>query len=60
MISTKDLRNKYLEFFSKKKHQIISSASLIPENDPSILFVNAGMSPLVPYLAGQKHPAGIA
>jgi len=58
MISTKDLRNKYLEFFSKKKHQIISSASLIPENDPSILFVNAGMSPLVPYLAGQKHPAG--
>ena len=52
------IRKKYLDFFAKKQHQIISSASLIPENDSSLLFVNAGMSPLVPYLLGEKHPAG--
>jgi alanyl-tRNA synthetase len=57
-MTTSDIRQKYLNFFAKKKHQIISSASLIPENDSSILFVNAGMSPLIPYLLGEKHPAG--
>ena len=57
-ISAQELRNKYLEFFKSKGHTIIPSASLVPENDPSALFVNAGMFPLVPYLLGQKHPAG--
>jgi alanyl-tRNA synthetase len=57
-MTTKEIRQKYLEFFQRKDHQIISSASLIPENDPSLLFVNSGMSPLIPYLSGENHPAG--
>jgi alanyl-tRNA synthetase len=47
-----------LEFFREKGHAIIPSASLIPENDPTVLFTTAGMHPLVPYLLGEKHPAG--
>ncbi|MFH1773226.1 MAG: alanine--tRNA ligase [Patescibacteria group bacterium] len=58
MITSKELRQKYLDFFKTKGHTIISSASLIPENDPTILFTTAGMHPLVPYLFGEKHPAG--
>ena len=54
----KELIQKYLEFFKSKKHAIIPSASLIPENDPSVLFTTAGMHPLVPFLMGQKHPLG--
>ncbi len=53
-----EIRNKYLKFFEKHKHAIIPSASLIPENDPSVLFTTAGMQPLVPYLLGEKHPDG--
>ncbi len=53
-----ELRNKYLEFFKSHGHTIIPSASLLPENDSSLLFVNSGMFPLVPYLLGEKHPAG--
>lgn len=53
-----ELRNKWLAFFASKQHAVISSASLIPENDPSVLFTTAGMHPLVPYLLGEKHPAG--
>ena len=52
------LRNMYLSFFEEKGHKIIPSASLIPENDPTVLFTTAGMHPLVPYLLGEKHPAG--
>ena len=52
------LREMYLEFFEKRGHKIIPSASLIPENDPTVLFTTAGMHPLVPYLLGEKHPAG--
>lgn len=58
MVTRTDLIKKYLEFFKSKKHAIIPSASLIPENDPSVLFTTAGMHPLVPYLLGQKHPLG--
>lgn len=58
-MTTKEIRQKYLQFFAEKHHQVISSASLIPENDPSLLFVNSGMSPLVPYLLGEDHPAGV-
>ena len=57
-ITAQQLRNKYLVFFESKGHKIIPSASLIPENDPSVLFTTAGMHPLVPYLLGEKHPAG--
>ena len=52
------LRKLYLDFFKSKGHAIISGASLIPENDPTVLFTTAGMHPLVPYLLGEKHPAG--
>jgi alanyl-tRNA synthetase len=57
-ITSNELRNKFLKYFENKKHSIISSASLIPENDPTVLFITAGMQPLVPYLIGEKHPAG--
>ncbi len=53
-----ELRRKYIDFFVSKGHKEISSASLIPENDPSVLFTTAGMHPLVPYLLGEKHPSG--
>ncbi len=53
-----ELRQKYLDFFKARGHTIISSASLIPENDPTVLFTTAGMHPLVPYLLGESHPAG--
>src|SRR3989338_8026894 len=53
-----DLRQKYLDFFKGKGHQVIPSASLIPANDASVLFNTAGMQPLVPYLMGTKHPLG--
>ncbi len=53
-----DIRNKYLKFFESKGHKVIPSASLIPENDPSVLFTTAGMQPLVPYLLGENHPEG--
>ena len=58
MLDSVELRKKYLEFFKSKGHAVIPSASLIPENDPTVLFTTAGMQPLVPYLLGQKHPAG--
>ncbi len=57
-ITSEELREKYLKFFESKGHKIIPSASLIPENDPTVLFTTAGMHPLVPYLLGQKHPEG--
>jgi alanyl-tRNA synthetase len=53
-----ELRSKYLEFFSKHGHAVISGKSLIPENDPTVLFTTAGMHPLVPYILGEEHPAG--
>jgi alanyl-tRNA synthetase len=53
-----ELRSKYIEFFKSKGHAEISGRSLIPENDPTVLFTTAGMHPLVPYLMGEPHPAG--
>ena len=59
MIKTRqDLIKKYIEFYKSKNHKHIPSASLIPENDPTVLFTTAGMHPLVPYLTGQSHPLG--
>ncbi len=57
-LTAQELRSKWLEFFESKQHTIIPSASLVPENDPSVLFTMAGMFPLVPYLMGQPHPGG--
>lgn len=55
---TNELREQYLRFFQSKGHQVIPSAPLVPENDPSVLFNTAGMQPLVPYLLGKPHPMG--
>ncbi len=57
-IDSKTLRKMWLDFYRSKGHAIIASASLIPENDPTVLFTTAGMHPLVPYLLGAEHPAG--
>jgi len=53
-----ELIKAYLNFFKSKNHKEIPSASLIPENDPTVLFTTAGMHPLVPFLLGNKHPLG--
>ena len=53
-----ELRRKYIEFFKQHNHAEISGKSLIPENDPTVLFTTAGMHPLVPYILGEPHPAG--
>src|SRR3989338_9108379 len=58
MITRNELIKKYLKFFESKGHRVITSASLVPENDQTVLFTTAGMHPLVPYLLGQKHPLG--
>ena len=57
-LTSGQLRQLYLDFFKSKGHAIIPSASLIPENDPTVLFTTAGMHPLVPYLLGARHPEG--
>jgi len=58
-MNAKEIRQKYLEFFKSKGHTIIPSASIMPENDPSTLFTGSGMQPMIPYLLGGEHPAGI-
>jgi len=57
-MKSNEIRKRFLEFFEKRNHKIIPSAPLVPENDPSVLFNTAGMQPLVPFLLGEKHPAG--
>ncbi|MDQ5953034.1 MAG: alanyl-tRNA synthetase [Patescibacteria group bacterium] len=57
-MTSNEIREKFLTFFKEKGHSIIPSASLIPENDNSVLFTTAGMQPLVPYLLGKAHPQG--
>ncbi len=57
-MTSNEIRQKFLKFFENRGHKVIPSASLVPENDPSVLFNTAGMQPLVPYLMGQKHPLG--
>ncbi len=57
-ITSAELREKFLAFMESKGHHRIQSASVIPENDPTVLFTTAGMHPLVPYLMGTPHPAG--
>ncbi|MEK7105941.1 MAG: alanine--tRNA ligase-related protein, partial [Patescibacteria group bacterium] len=58
-MDSSEIRSRFLKFFEKRGHKIIPSASLVPENDPSVLFNTAGMQPLVPYLLGQEHPMGV-
>ena len=58
MLSSVEIRKRFLDFFAKRGHTILPSASLVPENDPSVLFNTAGMQPLAPYLLGAPHPSG--
>jgi alanyl-tRNA synthetase len=57
-MNSDELRSKYIDFFKSKNHAQIQGKSLLPDNDPTVLFTTAGMHPLVPYLLGQEHPAG--
>ncbi len=57
-MDSKEIRQRFLKFFEERGHAILPSASLVPENDPSVLFNTAGMQPLVPYLLGEEHPKG--
>ncbi len=57
-MKSEEIRKRFLEFFRERGHTILPSSSLLPENDPSVLFTTAGMQPLVPYLLGEKHPGG--
>src|SRR4030042_6143460 len=57
-MTARALKKRYLSYFAKKGHQVIPNVSLIPENDPTALFISAGMHPLVPYLLGEPHPQG--
>ena len=57
-VTSAELRAMFLRFFQERGHAVIASASVIPENDPTVLFTTAGMHPLVPYLLGAKHPEG--
>lgn len=57
-MTAKELKKKYIDFFVKRGHKRLPNVSLIPENDPTALFINSGMHPLVPYLLGELHPLG--
>ena len=57
-MNAQELRTKYIEFFKSKGHAQIQGKSLLPDNDPTVLFTTAGMHPLIPYLLGEEHPAG--
>ena len=57
-MDAQQMRETYVDFFKERGHAYIRSAPLIPENDPTVLFTTAGMHPLVPYLLGERHPAG--
>ncbi len=54
----RQLIKSYIDFFKSKAHKEIPNSSLIPQNDPTVLFTTAGMHPIVPYLLGQKHALG--
>lgn len=58
MYTAHELREMYINFYLEKDHRQIGSASLLPENDPTVLFTTAGMHPLVPHLLGESHPFG--
>jgi alanyl-tRNA synthetase len=57
-MTSKEMRQRYLDFFAKRGHKVIPSALLVPENDPTTLFTGSGMQPMLPYLLGQTHPLG--
>ncbi|MBI5358866.1 alanine--tRNA ligase [Candidatus Amesbacteria bacterium] len=59
MLTGTQIRQKYLDFFTKRGHVAIPSVPLVPENDPTTLFTGSGMQPMIPYLLGQPHPLGV-
>ncbi len=58
-MNAQEIRAAYLKFFEKRGHKVIPRAPLVPDNDPTTLFTGSGMQPLLPYLLGEKHPAGV-
>jgi alanyl-tRNA synthetase len=58
-ITSRELRQKFLDFYKSKGHAILPSTSLVPKEDPTVLYNTAGMQPIIPYLMGQKHPQGV-
>lgn len=58
MKTDRQMKELWFKFFEKHGFKRIPGYSIIPENDPTVLFTTAGMHPLVPYLLGEKHPAG--
>jgi alanyl-tRNA synthetase len=58
-MTAQDIRKAYLDFFEERGHKTIPRALLVPQNDPTTLFTGSGMQPLIPYLLGEAHPAGI-
>ena len=58
MINRKQLIKKYIKFFKSKNHKEIPNAPLIPQEDPTTLFIGSGVETIIPYLLGQKHPLG--
>ena len=60
MLTSRDIRQKYFDFMISKGHSLIPSSSIVPKEDPTVLFINSGMQPLIPYLTGQSdHPQGV-
>jgi len=57
-LSYKELKKLWIDFYTQRGHVEIPSASVVPDNDASVLFINSGMHPLVPYLMGESHPSG--
>ncbi|MDD3998636.1 MAG: alanine--tRNA ligase [Candidatus Shapirobacteria bacterium] len=57
-MNARELKNIFVDFFKSKDHIEIPSASIVPENDPTTLFISAGIQPLVPFFLGKKHPCG--
>src|SRR5581483_10843983 len=58
LMTTREIRQKYLEFFAARGHKVLPRALLVPQDDPTTLFTGSGMQPLVPYLLGEEHPEG--
>jgi len=58
-MKSSEIRQNFIEYFKEQSHAHIPSSSVVPENDPTVLFTTAGMHPLVPYLLGEKHPLGV-
>ena len=55
-MTSQEIRKQFLDFFASKKHEIVDSAPLVNKDDPSLMFVNAGMNPFKEYFLGQRKP----